>query len=110
MASARFVEMRFRFQIHVLSISVPEGPLDDDAVRALVGRFIESYEARFGEGSAFSAAGVELTTFRVVSRSRPSAAAAAAARRRGARRRRGHVDDTAGVRRRRVARGARRRP
>ncbi len=65
--SARFVEMRFRFQIHVLSVSVPEGPLDDDAVRALVGRFIETYEARFGEGSAFSAAGVELTTFRVVS-------------------------------------------
>jgi N-methylhydantoinase A len=67
LTSTRFVEMRFRFQIHVLSVSVPEGPLDDDAVRALVGRFIETYEARFGEGSAFSAAGVELTTFRVVS-------------------------------------------
>ncbi|HLI61144.1 MAG TPA: hydantoinase/oxoprolinase family protein [Solirubrobacteraceae bacterium] len=67
MASSRFVEMRFRFQIHVLSVPVPEGPLDDDAVRALVARFLETYEARFGEGSAFSAAGVELTTFRVVS-------------------------------------------
>lgn len=67
MTSARFVEMRFRFQIHVLSVSVPEGPLDDDAVRTLVERFIETYEARFGQGSAFSAAGVELTTFRVVS-------------------------------------------
>ncbi|MBV9818985.1 MAG: hydantoinase/oxoprolinase family protein [Solirubrobacterales bacterium] len=63
---ARFVEMRFRFQIHVLSVPVPDGPVDDDGVRALVGRFIESYEARFGEGSAFQAAGVELTTFRVV--------------------------------------------
>ncbi len=64
--SSRFVEMRFRFQIHVLSVPVPDGPLDDDGVRRLVARFIESYEARFGEGSAFEAAGVELTTFRVV--------------------------------------------
>ncbi|MDE3129730.1 MAG: hydantoinase/oxoprolinase family protein [Acidobacteriota bacterium] len=64
--TARNVEMRFRFQIHVLSVPVPDGPLDDQGVRALVARFIESYEARFGEGSAFEAAGVELTTFRVV--------------------------------------------
>jgi N-methylhydantoinase A len=62
----RFVEMRFRFQIHVLSVPVPAGPLDADSVRALVRRFIDGYEARFGEGSAFEAAGVELTTFRVV--------------------------------------------
>jgi N-methylhydantoinase A len=62
----RFVEMRFRFQIHVLSVPVPAGPLDAEGVRALVGRFIDTYEARFGEGSAFEAAGVEMTTFRVV--------------------------------------------
>lgn len=62
----RFVEMRFRFQIHVLTVPVPSEPLDDDGVRSLVASFIESYEARFGEGSAFVAAGVELTTFRVV--------------------------------------------
>lgn len=67
MSSSRVVEMRFRFQIHVLSVPVPEGRLDADAVRALVGQFMTSYEARFGEGSAFSAAGVEMTTFRVVS-------------------------------------------
>lgn len=63
---ARFVEMRFRFQIHVLTVAVPEATLDDEGVRALVRRFIETYEARFGEGSAFEAAGVEMTTFRVV--------------------------------------------
>lgn len=62
----RFVEMRFRFQIHVLSVPVPAGRLDADAVRALVRGFIDAYEARFGEGSAFEAAGVEMTTFRVV--------------------------------------------
>ncbi|HEX4033809.1 MAG TPA: hydantoinase/oxoprolinase family protein [Solirubrobacteraceae bacterium] len=63
---SRSVEMRFRFQIHVLTVPVGEEPLDDDGVRALVERFIETYEARFGEGSAFVAAGIELTTFRVV--------------------------------------------
>jgi N-methylhydantoinase A len=63
---ARFVEMRFRFQIHVLTVPVSAGPLDTDGVRGLVRSFIEAYEARFGEGSAFEAAGVEMTTFRVV--------------------------------------------
>lgn len=62
------VEMRFRFQIHVLHVRLPAPPFDAAAVRALVGRFIEAYEARFGAGSAFTAAGIELTTFRVVAR------------------------------------------
>jgi N-methylhydantoinase A len=61
----RSIEMRFRFQIHVLTVPVPPGDID---VNDVVGRFIETYEARFGEGSAFSAAGVEMTTFRVVAR------------------------------------------
>ena len=60
--------MRFRFQIHVLTVQLPPGPLDESGVDATVRRFIEAYEARFGEGSAFEAAGVELTTFRVVLR------------------------------------------
>ena len=65
----RFVEMRFRFQIHVLSVPVPDGPFDADKVRDLVRRFIDAYQARFGEGSAFEAAGVEMTTFRLVASS-----------------------------------------
>ena len=66
--TARSVEMRFRFQIHALSIPVPEGALDAAAIDALVRRFIDTYEARFGKGSAFTAAGIELTTYRVVAR------------------------------------------
>ena len=72
---ARSVEMRFRFQIHVLTVPVPEDR-STRRVNALVRRFIDTYEARFGEGSAFSAAGIEMTTFRVVA-GRPDAAAAA---------------------------------
>lgn len=64
------VEMRFRFQIHVLTVPVPNGRIDAGKVDALVKRFIDIYEARFGKGSAFTAAGVELTTYRVVARSR----------------------------------------
>jgi N-methylhydantoinase A len=64
----RAIEMRFRFQIHVLTVPVPDGPITPETVDAAVDRFIEAYEARFGKGSAFKAAGVELTTFRVVAR------------------------------------------
>ena len=74
----RVVEMRFRFQINVLSVPIPDGRIDAEKIRQLVARFIESYEARFGEGSAFEAAGIEMTTFRVVGRSpgaRPTLAA-----------------------------------
>jgi N-methylhydantoinase A len=63
---ARFVDMRFRFQIHELTVEVPSFPLQPEGVDALVARFIEDYEARFGEGSAFTAAGVEMVTWRVV--------------------------------------------
>jgi N-methylhydantoinase A len=66
---ARAIEMRFRFQIHVLTVALGDEPLNAAGIDAAVGRFIESYEGRFGEGSAFKAAGVELTTFRVVARS-----------------------------------------
>ena len=67
---SRSVEMRFRFQIHVLTVAVPDGPLDAAGIDALVNRFIDAYEARFGKGSAFTAAGIELTTYRVVARAR----------------------------------------
>ena len=64
--TSRSVEMRFRFQIHALTIPVPEEKLDAAAIDGLVRRFIDTYEARFGKGSAFTAAGIELTTYRVV--------------------------------------------
>jgi N-methylhydantoinase A len=63
---ARLVDMRFRFQIHELTMELPSGAIDGPVLDDLVRRFIESYEARFGEGSAFSAAGVELVNWRVI--------------------------------------------
>lgn len=61
-----FVDMRFRFQIHELTVEIPTRPLDAGGLDQLVERFIENYELRFGEGSAFTAAGVEMVTWRVV--------------------------------------------
>ena len=62
----RYVDMRFRFQIHELTVEIPEFPLEARHLDDLLERFIENYEARFGEGSAFTAAGVEMVTWRVV--------------------------------------------
>jgi N-methylhydantoinase A len=63
---ARYVDMRFRFQIHELTVEIPGFPLDGPGLDALVERFIGDYEQRFGEGSAFTAAGVEFVNWRVV--------------------------------------------
>jgi N-methylhydantoinase A len=66
---ARTVEMRFRTQIHVLTVSVPDGELTGSDIDALVQRFVDQYEGRFGKGSAFPEGGIEITTFRVVATS-----------------------------------------
>jgi N-methylhydantoinase A len=61
-----FVDTRFRFQIHELTIELPEYPMSGQGLDALVAGFIRTYEQRFGEGSAFTAAGVEFVNWRVV--------------------------------------------
>jgi N-methylhydantoinase A len=61
-----FVDMRFRFQIHELTIELPRVPLTGEGLDDLVARFVEVYELRFGEGSAFTAAGIELVNWRVI--------------------------------------------
>jgi N-methylhydantoinase A len=64
-----FVDTRFRFQIHELTIELPEYPLTPEGLDGLVERFVETYEQRFGEGSAFTEAGVEFVNWRVVATS-----------------------------------------
>ncbi len=66
---ARSVEMRFRSQIHVLNVPMPSRDVEADDVDALVERFIDQYEARFGKGSALAETGVEITSFRLVATS-----------------------------------------
>lgn len=64
-----FVDTRFRFQIHELTIELPVYPLTGETLDTLVERFIETYELRFGEGSAFTQAGVEFVNWRVIATS-----------------------------------------
>ncbi len=61
-----FVDMRFRSQIHELTVPLPERPLGAGTFNALPAQFAEIYEKRFGEGSAFVQAGVEMVNWRVV--------------------------------------------
>ncbi|QUH03783.1 hydantoinase/oxoprolinase family protein [Saccharopolyspora erythraea] len=71
-ASIRFaksVEIRFRAQIHVLTVGFDSETITAEDVNTMVDRFVEQYEGRFGKGSAFPGGGVEITTFRVVATS-----------------------------------------
>jgi len=61
----RSVDCRYRSQTHDLIVSLPEWPLDEGVVHALVERFERSYEDTYGKGAAFREAGIEITTARV---------------------------------------------
>ncbi|GAB3165086.1 hydantoinase/oxoprolinase family protein [Amycolatopsis sp. NPDC004378] len=65
----KFVEIRFRAQIHVLTVPIDAERITAADVNAMVDRFVEVYEGRFGKGAAFLEGGVEITTFRVVATS-----------------------------------------
>jgi len=72
----RYVDVRFRPQIFDMSVDVLKFPLEKADVDRLIEHFIESYEARFGTGSAFRAAGIEISAFRIVARARLDRSAA----------------------------------
>ncbi len=62
---SRSIDMRYRRQTHDLIVPLPDGALDDSAIREFVMRFEGMYEDTYGKGAAFSEAGIELTTLRV---------------------------------------------
>jgi N-methylhydantoinase A len=72
----RYVDVRFRPQIFDMSVDVSKYPFKKADVDGLIEHFIESYEARFGTGSAFRAAGIEISAFRIVARARLDRSAA----------------------------------
>ncbi len=61
----RFVEVKYRMQIHQLPVPVPPGKLDEAALGQVLGRFEEIYESFYGKGSAYREAGVEIGLFKV---------------------------------------------
>ena len=61
----RFVGMRFRQQVHEISVEVPAKQLAPEDVDKLVDRFEEQYEQIFGKNTALRISGVEFTVVRV---------------------------------------------
>jgi N-methylhydantoinase A len=61
----RFVEVKYRMQIHQLPVPVPPGELDEAALGQVLERFEEIYESFYGKGSAYREAGVEIGLFKV---------------------------------------------
>jgi N-methylhydantoinase A len=63
------VAMRYGLQVHELGIPLARGfPLCDADVALQIEAFERLYEQRYGKGSAYREAGVELTQFRVTGR------------------------------------------
>lgn len=62
----RAIEMRFARQVHVVTVPLDaSGPLSDIDLERAATRFTNLYEERFGEGSGYAEAGIEMVNFRV---------------------------------------------
>ena len=65
-AMTRAIEMRYGRQVHVVSVPLDTaGPLTNSDLEAVVRRFTGLYEERFGQGSGYDEAGIEMVNFRV---------------------------------------------
>lgn len=63
---SRAIDMRYRRQVHVVTTPVEvAGPLGPDDVERAVESFNHLYEERFGRGSGYKEAGVEMVNFRL---------------------------------------------
>jgi len=62
----RAIDMRFTMQVHELDVEAPLRAIDAGDVDRIVGSFVEKYEQTYGKNSAYTAAGVEMVTFRSI--------------------------------------------
>ena len=65
-AFARRAAIRYRYQIHEIEIDAPEGAIDADGAQRMLDDFEAAYEALYGRGTGFSAAGFEVTNLKVL--------------------------------------------
>ena len=61
----REVDVRYTMQIFEVATPVPDGALDEAAVKDIVDAFEDRYAKLYGAGTGFSEAGVQAITFRV---------------------------------------------
>ena len=65
----RSIDLRYGRQVHEVTTPVAgDGPMDEVAVTRLAVDFEALYERKFGQGSAYRAAGMEMTMFRLTAR------------------------------------------
>lgn len=61
----RFLEMKYKMQIHQIEVPVPGGRLGSGELVQIMARFEQIYEGFYGAGSAYRDAGVEIGLFKV---------------------------------------------
>jgi N-methylhydantoinase A len=62
----RAMDMRYRRQVHILTVPVETGgPVDEATLEGAIERFEELYKEKYGEESAYREAGIELVSFRL---------------------------------------------
>ncbi|MGE9808934.1 hydantoinase/oxoprolinase family protein [Janibacter sp. G1551] len=61
----RSLDLRYTAQLAEVAVEVPAGELDEAAMVQVMADFEQRYAELFGEGTGFSAAGVQAITFRV---------------------------------------------
>lgn len=59
----RFVDMKFRRQVHNIRIPAPAAELRSEQIEALMMSFEEAYEKVYGKGTAYRKAGIEISNF-----------------------------------------------
>jgi N-methylhydantoinase A len=59
----RFLDMKFRRQVHNVRIPVAAGALDGKRTEALIADFERAYEKIYGKGTAYRKAGIEVSNF-----------------------------------------------
>ncbi|MEH7249751.1 hydantoinase/oxoprolinase family protein [Neobacillus niacini] len=62
---SRLVDLRFRGQFNQVSVEIEGGELTAIHINDLVARFEQKYEERYGNGTGYREAGIEITGFRV---------------------------------------------
>ena len=63
------IDLRYARQVHEVTTPAREaGPMDQAAVHCLIDDFEALYERKYGKGSAFREAGIEMTMFRLTAR------------------------------------------
>lgn len=62
---ARSMDLRYSMQLAEVSVPVTPGDLDEQTMLDVMGAFERRYAELYGEGTGFSAAGVQAITFRV---------------------------------------------